>query len=564
MKVVFLLYSFFILLISHSYGYQANQPNISEYNSEQNLLAALCWSLPFKFIKCDIEFEENVLEHLKLEQIPRNKVSTTDEVVYNIRMQPVTNGFLTNAVLTVRSIYGMIISNEVGNPVVPIPNQLKHSSTAKFGLPHQAKNIFPSVNCVLMYSNIGEGFYYIHPGKSEHKSIPRSVPENIMLKVSTKKTRTREMFYVTLLSNQQFPTKPSATYGVGADFMIPPVICFGSNENLNQQLHESKSYLGGLLIQERVMGPSLKDIIKFFKSTALAKWLNSSRTGEFNYRDRVFLRLEAQLSLAHSVIAAILTLQHHSIAGRVLHCDLNTKSIYIDRIVWSWSSRKVEENLNALTQLSPTNIKFINFGYMRSTLEVLEENLTCPQTDNDLVKVQEFIKMLFSEQSDRTEFPGSKSISGGMMTMSTGFKMWWNELVNTVGADFTNQEVNQQEVLQVENILRTVYKDNSVTLNLDRTAKFAGIVAGIKAIHSSISKALRYLYYQGFGKTKKRVIVGWSSKDLEPEPPTLPSSTVKKILIGKKIETSTNSDTSGTDKFESTDIELSAESIGLS
>ncbi|KAH8582233.1 uncharacterized protein ELE39_003554 [Cryptosporidium sp. chipmunk genotype I] len=564
MNVIFPLFLFFLVLIKHSFGYQANQPNVSEYDSEQNLLAALCWSLPFKFIKCDIEFEENVLEHLKLEQIPRYKVSTTDEIVYNIRMQPVTNGFLTNAVLAVRPIYGMIISNEAGNPVIPIPHQLKHSSTAKFGLPHQAKNIFSSVNCVLMYSSIGDGFYYIHPGKNEHRSIPRSVPENIMLKVSTKKTSTREMFYITLLSNQQFPTKPSATYGVGSDFMIPPVVCFGSNENLSQQLHESKSYLGGVLIHERIMGPSLRDIIKFFKSSALIKWLKSSKTAEFNYKARVSLRLEAQYSLAHSLIAAILTLQHHSIAGRVLHCDLNSRSIYLDRLVWSWSTKKIEDNLNALTQLSPANFKFINFGYMKSTLEVSEENLGCSQSDNDLARVQEFIKILFSEQSNRSEFPESGSISSGMMTMSTGFKMWWNEVVNSVGTESSNQEVNEQEVLQVENILRTIYTDHSVISNLDRTAKFSGIVTGIKAIHSSISKAFRYLYDQGFGRTKKRVILGWSSKDLEPEPATQISGTVRRILSGKKIENSSSNNASAIDTSESVDLELSAESIGLS
>ncbi|KAK9172365.1 hypothetical protein CmeUKMEL1_05685 [Cryptosporidium meleagridis] len=564
MKIIFSFFSIFLPLLKHSFGYQANQPNVSEYNSEQNLLAALCWSLPFKFIKCDIDFEENVLEHLKLEQIPRYKVSATDEIVYNIRMQPVTNGYLTNAILAVRSVYGLIISNEVGNPVLQIPHQLKHSSTAKFGLPHQAKNVFSSVNCVLMYSNIGEGFYYVHPGKSEHKSIPRSVPENIMLKVSTKKTTTREMFYMTLLSNQQFPTKPTATYGVGTDFMIPSVVCFGTNENLNQQLHESKSYLGGILIQERIMGPSLRDVIKFFKSSALLKWLKSSRTDDFNYKARVSLRLEAQYSLAHSLIAAILTLQHHSIAGRVLHCDLNTRSIYLDRIVWSWSSRKVEDNLNSITQLSPSNFKFINFGYMKSTLEVSEENLGCSQTDNDLARVQEFIKTLFSEQSNRSDFPESGSISSGIMTMSTGFKMWWNEVANSVGAESTNQEVNDQEVLQVENILRTIYTDSSVISNLDRTAKFQGIVAGLKAIHASISKAFRYLYDQGYGRTKKRVILGWSSKDLEPEPATEISGTVRKILSGKKIENSSNMNPSGIEPSDSPDLELSAESIGLS
>ncbi|KAJ1611104.1 hypothetical protein OJ253_968 [Cryptosporidium canis] len=563
MKRTFLLYSI-LALARYSFGYQVNQANILEYDSEKNLLAALCWSLPFKFIKCDIEFEQNVLEHLQLEQIPRYKVSATDEIVYNIRLQPATNGYLTNAILAVRPMYGLIISNDVGNPVSPIPHQLKQSSTALFGLAHQAKNVFPSVNCALMYTSIGEGFYYIHPGKSEHKSVPRNVPENIMLKVSTRKTKTREMFYMTLLANQQFPTKPSATYGVGTEFMIPPVVCFGTNESLNQQLHESNSYLGGVLIHERIIGPSLRDVIKFFKSSTLLNWLKSSKAGDLDYKARISLRLEAQFSLIHTVVAAILTLQHHSIAGRVLHCDLNTRSIYLDRIVWSWSSRKIEENLNILTQLSPSNIKFINFGYMRSTLEVAEEHLTCPQTDNDLVRIIDFIKNLFSEQSTRSVFPESGSFSSGMMTMSTGFKMWWNEVMNTVGGDSTNQEVNNQEVLQVENILRTIYTDTSVISNLDRASAFPGIVSGIKAIHSSTSKAYRYLYDQGFGKTKRRVILGWSSKDLEPEPATMPSSTVKKILSGKKIEKSPNSEPTANHLAESVDdMELSAESIGL-
>ena len=151
-----------------------------------------------------------------------------------------------------------------------------------------------------------------------------------------------------------------------------------------------------------------------------------------------------------------------------------------------------------------------------------------------------------------------------MMTMSTGFKMWWNEVVNSVGAESTNQEVNEQEVLQVENILRTIYTDNSVISNLDRTAKFSGIVAGLKAIHASISKAFRYLYEQGYGRTKKRVILGWSSKDLEPEPATQISGTVRRILSGKKIENSSNMNSSGIDPSDSADLELSAESIGIS
>lgn len=563
MKKILLLCSLLALIGGESLGYQVGQPNFPEYNSEQNLLAALCWSLPFKFIKCDIEFEQNVLDHLKLEQIPRYKVSSTDEIVYNIRLQPVTNGFLTNAVLAVRQAYGLIISNDIGNPVSPIPHQLKMSSVATFGLPHEAKNVFPSVNCVLMYSNLGEGSYYVYPGKSEHRSVPRTVPENIILKVSTKKTKTREMFYMSLLSNQQFPTKPSASYGVGTEFMIPPVVCFGTNEGSRLPVQESSSYLGGVLIHERVLGPSLRDIIKFFKSSALLKWLNASNPGDLSFKTRVFLRLEAQFSLTHSLIAALLTLQHHSIAGRVLHCDMNARSVYIDRIVWSWSSKKVEENLNALTQLSPSNIKFVNFGYMRSTLEVSEEDLNCYQTDNDLVRVTEFIKNLFSEQSTRSDFPRSGSISSGMMTMNTGLKMWWNEVLNTVGGwESSNKEVIQQEVLLVENILRTVHTENSVIQNLDKNSNFAGIVAGIKAIHSSISKEFRYIYDQGFGKTKKRVILGWSSKDLEPEPATVPSNTVKKILSGKKIE-KLGSDSSFIGS-KSIDIELSAESIGIS
>ncbi|KAF7456907.1 putative Secreted Protein [Cryptosporidium felis] len=557
MRFTLLLFYFGLLTIRSVFGYQVNQVKVTENASEKELLAALCWSLPFKFIKCDIDFEEKVLKHLKMAQIPRYKVSSTDEVVYNIRMQPLTNGFVTNALLAVRSTYGLIISNDVGNPVSSIPHQLKQSSTAIFGLPHQAKNVFSSVNCVLMYSSIGEGFYYILPGKSEHKSIPRSVPENIVLKASSEKTRTREMFYMTLLANQQFPVKPTGSYGVGTEFLIPPVVCFGTEENLNQQLHEKKSYLGGILIHERVMGPSLRDIIKFFKSTALLNWLSSSSTSEFSFKARVSLRLEAQLSLLHALIAAILTLQHHSIAGRLLHCDLNTKSIHIDRIVWSWSSRRVEENLNALTQLSPANIKFTNFGYMKSTLETSEETLRCSQTDNDLVRVKQFIKAIFSEQSNRTDFPESGTLSSGMLTMSTGIKLWWKDVVNTVGEP-TNREITAQEILEVEAILRTVHSEPSVITNLEKVSTFQGIVSGIKAIHASLSKSFRHLCDQGLTKTKSRVVHGWSTRDLEPEPPTVPSSTVRNILGGKKVDPPNKQDSSA-----GLDLELSAESIGI-
>ncbi|KAH7647726.1 hypothetical protein FG379_000868 [Cryptosporidium bovis] len=544
-------------------GYQIQDSKLETNFSEQDLLAALCWTLPFKFIKCDIEFEQNVLNQLRLEPIPRHKVSTTDIISYNIRLEQQTNGFTTSAVMTIRDVYGVIVSNQAGNPVNPIPHQLKSKSTALFGVPHRAKNIKPSVSCALNYSR-ESNLYYISPGRSEHRSISRSIPENITLKSMTEKTKIREMFYMTLLSNQQFPIKPTASYGAGTEFLIPPIVCFGTDEQQNQQYHEKKSYLGGALIYQRVTGPNLRDVIKFFKSTAMTNWLTSSASSEFDYKSRMYLRLEAQYALSHSILSAILTLQHHSIAGRILHCDLNAKSIHIDRILWSWSSRRVEENLNALSQMSPGNVKFTNFGYLRSTIETDIETLRCHQTENDLSRVKQLIRSIFSEQSTRTDFPESGSISSGMLTISTGFKMWWNDLSNKV-SEPSKRDLDSQELLEVESILRVVNSESTVTDNLEKSSNFNGIVSGIISIHSAISKAFRRLIDQGYTRGRKRVLTTWSIKDLEPEAIPPVNENVKRILSGRGIS-SLDSDSAGVDNLsvsQNLDIELSAESFGL-
>ncbi|KAH8741845.1 hypothetical protein FG386_002085 [Cryptosporidium ryanae] len=553
----------FLYLIWIGEGYQIHDSKMEANFSEQDLLAALCWTLPFKFIKCDIEFEQNVLNHLRLEPIPRHKVSTTDVISYNIRLEQQTNGFTTSAVMTIREVYGIIVSNQVGNPVNPIPHQLKSKATAVFGVSHKAKNIKPSVNCVLTYSK-ESNLYYISPGRSEHRSISRSIPENITLKSIMEKTKTREMFYITLLSNQQFPIKPTASYGVGTEFLIPPVVCFGTDELQNQQYHDRKSYLGGALIYQRVTGPNLRDIIKFFKSNAMMNWLSSSASSEFDYKSRVYLRLEAQYALAHSVLAAILTLQHHSIAGRILHCDLNTKSIHIDRLLWSWSPKKIEENLNALSQMSPGNVKFTNFGYLRSTLETDVETLKCHQTENDLLRVKQFIRSIFSEQSTRTNFPESGSISSGMLSISTGLKMWWSDLSNKV-SEPSKESLDSQELLEVEAILRVVNSDPNVSDSLERNSNFNGIVMGIITIHSAISKAFKRLTDRGYTRGRKRNLVAWSIKDLEPEPVPSVNKNVRKILSGKDIlDLDSNPDESGyTSVSQDLEVELSAESFGL-
>ncbi|EEA08415.1 uncharacterized protein CMU_021790 [Cryptosporidium muris RN66] len=503
--------------------------------SEKELLSTLCLSLPPKFMRCEIYPGTNIYGNISLPPVPVLKPSSTSESVFGVMMFPINGGYATYGVLSVRPKYNSITVNSFSSSLQNVPVQLIQSSVAMFGLPYQATNVVPSTHCTLAPLNMPSNPYsIISLPNMGNNFLHRHVPENIILKANPLKSMIRDMFYTSFLANSEYPVKPTASYGMGFDHLVPAIVCFSSNNQATRPSGNQQPFLGGVLITERIMGPSLRDAISFLRSSKLKEWVESSKSTNI-FIQRISFRLEAQYSLAHAFIAALLTLQYHSPAGRLLHCDLTTRSIHFDGIPWDWSNNQIAENLQSLTFLSPRNVRFSNFAYMYSTLEVVEEKLRCHHSENDLFRVQQFIKSLFYDQCKRTDFPPNNTLQSVFESISLSVKTWWNGIINSIGEPIRNTTAIDQQLIQIQQILRVIHTDPLVINSINKMANFEQITQGIKTIHSAVSEAFNILNSYRRVTSRNRNMVPWSYYDLVPFPVQKPNKRVQSILNGQLL-----------------------------
>ncbi|KAJ1604705.1 putative secreted protein [Cryptosporidium canis] len=231
-------------------------------------------------------------------------------------------------------------------------------------------------------------------------------PTEIALKISFHTSYTRELYYTSLLSKQSFPLIPAKTYGRGKIRITPRSYCLqiGNDIALNR-----------ILITEKINGITMQVLVRWLTSVDYLNWISSAKTIKELQR-RLDNRAEIIWILVHSFFSTLTSLYIHSDFGYIVHCDLNTGNIQIANTNFNLKGTNFQENVDTLLKITPINIKILDFGTTKSTLEMSVRSLKC-NVPNDIWRIKLIILRLFKIDNTThpnlfgwtTDFPKSNS-----------------------------------------------------------------------------------------------------------------------------------------------------------
>ncbi|OII75309.1 uncharacterized protein cubi_01830 [Cryptosporidium ubiquitum] len=219
-----------------------------------------------------------------------------------------------------------------------------------------------------------------------------SSPKEVALKISFHSSYTRELYYTSLLSKQNFPLIPVKTYGHGKLRITPRTYCLQIEKNIA---------LNRILITEKINGVTMQVLVRWLTSIDYLNWISSAKTIKELQR-RLDNRAEIIWILIHSLFSTLTSLYIHSDFGYIVHCDLNTGNIQIANTNFNLKGINYQENVDSLLKITPINIKILDFGTTKSTLEVSVRSLKC-NTPNDIWRIKLIISRLF--KIDNTTHP---------------------------------------------------------------------------------------------------------------------------------------------------------------
>ncbi|KAH8583920.1 uncharacterized protein ELE39_002678 [Cryptosporidium sp. chipmunk genotype I] len=217
-------------------------------------------------------------------------------------------------------------------------------------------------------------------------------PTEIALKISFHSSYTRELYYTSLLSKQNFPLIPVKTYGRGKIRITPRIYCLQNEKSIA---------LNRVLITEKINGVTMQVLIRWLTSIDYLNWISSAKTIK-ELQKRLDNRAEIIWILIHSFFSTLTSLYIHSDFGYIVHCDLNTGNIQIANTKFNLKGLNYQENVDSLLKITPINIKILDFGTTKSTLEVSVRSLKC-NVPNDIWRIKLIISRLF--KIDNTTHP---------------------------------------------------------------------------------------------------------------------------------------------------------------
>ncbi|PPS93450.1 putative Secreted Protein (HCD family) [Cryptosporidium hominis] len=215
-----------------------------------------------------------------------------------------------------------------------------------------------------------------------------SSPTEIALKISFHSSYTRELYYTSLLSKQNFPLIPVKTYGRGKIRITPRTYCLQIEKNI---------VLNRILITEKINGVTMQVLVRWLTSIDYLNWISSAKTIK-ELQKRLDNRAEIIWILVHSFFSTLTSLYIHSDFGYILHCDLNTGNIQVANTKFNLKGSNYQENVDSLLKVTPNNIKILDFGTTRSTLEMSVRSLKC-NVPNDIWRIKLIISRLFKIDS---------------------------------------------------------------------------------------------------------------------------------------------------------------------
>lgn len=259
-----------------------------------------------------------------------------------------------------------------------------------FQIPKKVKNIQIIEGCefdinTLMFKSTVNSTNDI--GSFEYKS-----PTEIALKISFHTSYTRELYYTSLLSKQNFPLIPVKTYGRGKMRITPRSYCLQIGKDIA---------LNRMLITEKINGVTLQVLVRWLTSIDYLNWISSAKTIK-ELQKRLDNRAEIIWTLVHSFFSTLTSLYIHSDLGYIIHCDLNTGNIQIANTKFNFKNTNYQENVDALLKITPINIKILDFGTTKSTLEMSVRSLKC-NVPNDIWRIKLIVLRLF--KIDNTTHP---------------------------------------------------------------------------------------------------------------------------------------------------------------
>ncbi|KAH8740008.1 hypothetical protein FG386_000835 [Cryptosporidium ryanae] len=287
------------------------------------------------------------------------------------------------------SIYNISPTSNL-EPLTRVEKQKISEVIKLFKVPKKIKNIQLIENCIFDINS--HAFKFINGTENNGNNINTGIPTTIALKISFHSSYTRELFYTSVLSKQKYPIIPEKTYGRGKIQITPRTYCFKNEQNI---------VFNGILITEKIEGITLQVLLRWLTSYEYLNWISSSKNIK-ELQKRLDNRAEILWNLIHSFFSTLTSLYIHSEFGYLVHCDLNTGNIQIANTGFKINNSNYQENVDSLLKLTPLNIKILDFGTTRSTIEVNVRNLKC-NLPNDMWRIKLIVTRLF--KLDETTHP---------------------------------------------------------------------------------------------------------------------------------------------------------------
>ncbi|OII78089.1 hypothetical protein cand_036210 [Cryptosporidium andersoni] len=277
--------------------------------------------------------------------------------------------------------YGAVALAESEGPLPVVPYISANINSAKmygassekinevmklFDIPESANNVRIAAKCT--FDTNSKRIIPINNSDSNLISdFDEELPLKLAIKASFHYTYTRELYYTTLLSQQIFPMLPAKTYGYGKIRITPRIYCFTSSKD---------PVMTRLLISEKIDGVTIQVLIRWLTSPVYLNWISLARNSK-ELQKRLDNRAEVIWIFIHSLLSTLTSFYMHSEFGYIVHCDLNSGNIQVANTSFDPNSWDYENNINALLSITPENIKILDFGETRSTLEESIQDLKC-------------------------------------------------------------------------------------------------------------------------------------------------------------------------------------------
>ncbi|KAK6588771.1 hypothetical protein RS030_2210 [Cryptosporidium xiaoi] len=324
-----------------------------------------------------------------------------------------------------------------------------------FRVPKKIKNIQLVENCIFDVNT--QTFKLINETKGNWNNINTGTPTNIALKISFHSSYTRELFYTSMLSKQKYPIIPAKTYGRGKIQITPRTYCFRNEQNV---------VFNGILITEKIEGVTLQALLRWLTSYDYLNWISSSKSIK-ELQKRLDNRAEIIWNLIHSFFSTLTSFYIHSEFGYLVHCDLNTGNIQIANTSFRINNSNYQENVDSLIKLTPLNIKILDFGTTKSTIEVNVRNLKC-SLPNDMWRIKLIVTRLF--KLDETTHPN-------LQGWTIEFQNSNMDQSNSIKRSKIQTHMKSLESFREELIFNNDFK-NSINLN----STFESIIDGLDSI----------------------------------------------------------------------------------